>query len=238
MPGFCQDKALRHIVLGPLAQVIMLASTGLLVSLLAAEQHRGDLSPFLALADGSVRRVDRSLSDFPDAERPLVAAAVALAAGEPKRALRAMGNAGGSREIEEVAGALRLAAYTLDLNWYPGGGGAPISDGDIAAMTGEVPRPEDPGTKPGRADRGAADSARSIRSPYSRRLQDGRPARGGGVRCRGCFGSWVRNLRQSGAAGVLAYFWLALADVMRRAGRAADAADAVKSASTSPATIR
>jgi hypothetical protein len=118
-----------------------------LVPLLAAEQHRGDLSPFLALADGPVRRLDRSLSGLPDAERPLVAAAAALAAGEPKRALRAMENAGGSRDIEDVAGALRLAAHTLDLNWYPGGGGAPISAEDMARMTGEVPRPDDPGTK-------------------------------------------------------------------------------------------
>src|SRR6266702_136725 len=108
----------------------MLASTGLLVSLLAVEQHRGDLSLFLALADGPARRGDGALS-----------------AGEPKRALRAVGNAGGSREVEEVAGALRLAAHTLDLNWYPGGGGAPISAEDMVRLAGEVPRPDDPGTK-------------------------------------------------------------------------------------------
>jgi len=54
---------------------------------------------------------------------------------------------GGSREVEEVAGALRLAARTLDLNWYPGGGGAVISAEDIAKMSGEMPRPDDPGTK-------------------------------------------------------------------------------------------
>jgi len=35
------------------------------------------------------------------------------------------------------------------------------------------------------------------------------------------------DLEALGAAGVLAYFWLALADVMRRAGRTADAADAL-----------
>jgi len=52
--------------------------------------------------------VDGPLSDLPDAERPLVAAAAALAAGERKRARRAVGNAGGSREVEEVAGALRF----------------------------------------------------------------------------------------------------------------------------------
>jgi hypothetical protein len=56
---------------------MVLASTGLLVSLLTAEQHRGDLSPFLALADGFVDPVDRSLADLPGVERPLLAAAAA-----------------------------------------------------------------------------------------------------------------------------------------------------------------
>ena len=210
MPGFCQDKALRHIVLGPLAQVIMLASTGLLVSLLAAEQHRGDLSPFLALADGPVRRVDGPLSDLPDAERPLVAAAVALAAGEPKRALRAVGNAGGSREVEEVAGALRLAAYTLDLNWYPGGGGAPISDEDMARLAGEVPRPDDPGTS-----LVVLIAARVIpRVQSARRIAD--DSRTGDLlgavdSVTGMLRELGAELEASGAAGVLADLWFALA---------------------------
>jgi CHAT domain-containing protein len=205
----------------------MLVSTGLLLSLLTAEQHRGDLSPFLALADGSVRRVDRSLPDLPDAERPLVAAAAALAAGEPKRALRAIENAGGSRETEEVVGALQLAARTLDLNWYPGGGGAVISDEDIARMAREVPRPDDPGTK-----LVVLIAARLIpRVQSARRIAD--DSRTGDWL--GAVGSAVEMLRELGgelealgAAGVLAYFWLAVADAMRRAGRTADAADALK----------
>ncbi len=205
----------------------MLASTGLLVSLLAAEQHRGDLSLFLALADGPARRVDEPLSDLPDAERPLVAAAAALAAGEPKRALRAVGNAGGSREVEEVAGALRLAAHTLDLNWYPGGGGAPISGEDMARLAGEVPRPDDPWTS-----LVVLIAARVIpRIQSARRIADDSRTAGQP----GAVESVARMLRElgaeleaSGTAGVLAYFWLALADVMRRAGRAADAADAVR----------
>jgi CHAT domain-containing protein len=205
----------------------MLASTGLLVSLLAAEQHRGDLSPFLALADESVRRVDRSLSGLPDAERPLVAAAAALAAGEPKRALRAIENAGGSREIQEVAAALRLAARTLDLNWYPGGGGAVISAEDIARLTGEVPRPDDPGTK-----LVVLIAARLIPCVQSaRRIADDSRTPDG----LGAVGSILEMLRELGAElealgapGVLAYFWLALADVTRRAGRTADTADALE----------
>jgi len=125
----------------------MLTSTGLLVSLLSAEQHRGDLSPFLVMAGGSVRGVDWPLSDLPNAERTLVAAAAALAAREPKRALRTVENAGGTREIEEVAGALRIASHTLDLNWYPGGGGAVISAEDMDSLAAEIPRPDDAGTK-------------------------------------------------------------------------------------------
>jgi CHAT domain-containing protein len=208
-------------------RIAVLASTDLLVSLLTAEQHRGDLSPFLALADGFVDPADRSLSELPRVERPLVAAAAALAAGEPKRALRAIENAGGSREIEEVAAALRLAAHTLDLNWYPGGGGAVISADDMARMTGEVPRPDDPGTK-----LVVLIAARLIpRVQSARRIADDSRT---GDRL-GAVGSVAEMLREFGAElealgapGVLAYFWLALADVMRRAGRTADAADALQ----------
>lgn len=120
----------------------MLTTARLLASLLAAEQHRGEIVRFLPQA--AAGRPDQ-LPPLPDDERPLVAAAAALAAGEPKRALRALANAGDSGEKGAVAGALRLAARTLDLNRYPGGGGAVISQEDIAAMTGEVPTPEDRG---------------------------------------------------------------------------------------------
>jgi hypothetical protein len=205
----------------------MLASTGRLVSLLTVDQHRGDLSPFLALADGSVRRVDAALSDLPHTERPLVAAAAALAVGEPKRALRTIESATGSWEIEEVAGALRLAAHTRDLNWYPGSSGAVISAEDIAKLTRDVPRSDDPGT-----NLVVLIAARLITCVQSaRRIAD--DSRTGDPD--GAVGSVVEMLRQVGAelevlgaAGILAYFWLAVADVMRRAGRTADAADALK----------
>jgi CHAT domain-containing protein len=205
----------------------VLASTGLLVSLLSVEQHRGDLSPFLALADGFSDVVDSSLSDLPGAERPLVAAAAALAAGEPKRALRVIESAGGSREIEEVAGALRLAAHTLDLNWYPGGGGAVMSAEDMAGIPRVGPEPVDPG-----AALVVLVAARLIPLVQSaRRVADDSRT---GDRF-GAVGSAVEMFRQLGAqvaafgaSGVLAYHWLALADVTRRVGRAADTADALK----------
>ena len=204
----------------------MLASTRLLVSLLAAEQHRGDLSRFLARADGAAGRPDGLPSDFPDAERPLVAAAAALAAGEPKRALRAIATAGDSGEAGEVAGALRLAAHTLDHNWYPGGGGAVISEEDIADMTGEVPRPDDRG-----AMLVVLIAARLIpRVQTARRIAA--QSRTGDQP--GAVEPVAAMLREVGAAlgalggaAVQAYCWLALADVLWRAGRTADAMDAI-----------
>ncbi|MGH1551567.1 hypothetical protein ACRAWF_03320 [Streptomyces sp. L7] len=59
----------------------------------------------------------------PPAERPLAEAAAALAAGEPKRALRALGPGAGPATsaartaVDDVANALHVAALAQDLNW-------------------------------------------------------------------------------------------------------------------------
>ncbi|MFD7815625.1 CHAT domain-containing protein [Streptomyces sp. NPDC059785] len=83
----------------------------------------------------------------PPAERPLAEAAAALAAGEPKRALRELApgttpaTAASRTAVHDVADALRIAALTQDLNWYPGDGGAVMSEEDIVRAVRPVPRP-------------------------------------------------------------------------------------------------
>jgi hypothetical protein len=73
----------------------------------------------------------------PPEERPLAEAAAALAAGEPKRALRALDSgavpatATSRTAVHDVTDALRVAALAQDLNRFPGGGGAVTSQEDI-----------------------------------------------------------------------------------------------------------
>lgn len=84
------------------------------------------------------------LPQGPAAGAPLVAAAAALAVGEPKRALRLLDGAGGQREDGAAAAALRLAAHTLDLNRYPGQGGAVMSWEETRSAAGPAPEPSTP----------------------------------------------------------------------------------------------
>ncbi|SHM37507.1 CHAT domain-containing protein [Cryptosporangium aurantiacum] len=62
---------------------------------------------------------------------PLLVAAAALAAGEPKRARRALAAAPPGTDRT----ALEYAAAVFDLNWFPGGGGAMFAPGDAEALT-------------------------------------------------------------------------------------------------------
>lgn len=106
----------------------MLESAGLIAELLLIEQLSGDLTPF---QDPS------ALDSIPDRERPLVVAAAALAAGEPKRALRTLeavaddGRVGDDGHVGIVATALATAARTLDVNWSLGGGWTAPSSEDL-----------------------------------------------------------------------------------------------------------
>ena len=121
----------------------MIASRELLVQLLLAEQHRGDLSLYLAPAGGlwpplPVLIGGAPATDVPDGELPLIAAAAALAAGEPKRALRILADTDDLGGLHDVAAALRFAAHTLDLNRYPGGSGAVMSAEEMASLARAV----------------------------------------------------------------------------------------------------
>ena len=78
----------------------MAVSPDVVLELLLFEQRRGDLAPQLDSADA------------------LEASAAALAAGEPKRALRLLDGLTGP-----LAAALSVAARNLDLNRQPGGAG-------------------------------------------------------------------------------------------------------------------
>src|SRR5215467_5330834 len=129
----------------------MIASTGPLIALLLAEQHRGDLSPYLAPAEGwrpfLISIGGAPAPDVPDDELRLIGAAAALTAGEPKRAIRILLDTEYLMELRDVAAALRLAAHTLDLNRYPGGSGAILSAEEMASLGGELPAPADPGAQ-------------------------------------------------------------------------------------------
>ena len=74
-------------------------------------------------------------------EAALVAAAAALSVGNAKRALRALeahGYDSGS-DAGVVADALENLANALDRNWFPGGAGAVLEEGDIGRVAGEAP---------------------------------------------------------------------------------------------------
>lgn len=96
--------------------------------LLLREQWRGGagvLGPGTHLAE-----------DLPGAEAGLVAAAAALGAGEPKRALRVLGTEPGtSGDHAAVDRVLRKVAATLEHNWFPGGAGAVLEPGVGAQFT-------------------------------------------------------------------------------------------------------
>ncbi|MEI5101069.1 hypothetical protein RB200_24115 [Streptomyces sp. PmtG] len=76
----------------------------------------------------------------PGRGHPLLDGAGALAAGEPRRALRRLGAVREQGDARALAAALRVTARTLDLNWYPGGAGADLAEGDAERLTARVPR--------------------------------------------------------------------------------------------------
>ena len=207
----------------------MIASRRLLIPLLLAEQYRGDLSPYLAPAGGlrpplPVLIGGAPAMDVPDGELPLIAAAAALAAGEPKRALRILADTEDLGGLRDVAAALRFAAHTLDLNRYPGGSGAVMSAEEMASLAGELPAPADPGSQlivlvAGRLIP-LIQSARRI-------AEDSRTGDPGGavLQVYDWFQMMAAQLADFDAPEVLTYLWLARADVARRAARMADTAD-------------
>ncbi|GGV29597.1 CHAT domain-containing protein [Streptomyces spectabilis] len=73
-------------------------------------------------------------------EHPLVASARALATGEPRRALRHLAGVREPGATDDMAAALRVTAHALDLNWYPGGQGAVLADGDAERLAAGPPR--------------------------------------------------------------------------------------------------
>ncbi|MFG3016798.1 CHAT domain-containing protein [Streptomyces cinerochromogenes] len=108
----------------------MLESSALLISLLAWERH----------ADGpAASAITIEPFAFPSQEIPLITAAMALAVGEPKRALRTLEEIDGPGAIAEAVAALRYAALILDLNWYPGGNPAYLSSADRAHLNRNLP---------------------------------------------------------------------------------------------------
>ncbi|MEV6956991.1 hypothetical protein [Streptomyces sp. NPDC051183] len=160
----------------------------------------------------------------PPVERPLAEAAAALAAGEPKRALRALGSGarpatGTARTaVHDVANALRVAALAQDLNWFPGDGGAVMSEEDIARVARPAPRPvADPDAVllVLVAARLIPDilSARAV-ADHSRAAQDVLSAR----RALDQLTARESQLATLAPPSVRAHLWIAAADVAHRAG--------------------
>lgn len=79
----------------------MLESSALLIFLLAWERHADGLAAPAITVDPFV---------FPSQEIPLITASMALAVGEPKRALRTLEEIDAPGEIAEAVAALRYAA--------------------------------------------------------------------------------------------------------------------------------
>jgi tetratricopeptide (TPR) repeat protein len=101
-----------------------------ILQLLVREEWRGRPGDVLrGAADGSFA------ADLPPEEVALAAAAAALTAGEPKRALSIL-DASPTRtdELDRVARALRVVATALERNWFPGGAGAVLESGDVGRL--------------------------------------------------------------------------------------------------------
>ncbi len=110
----------------------MLASAELILGLLQREQYRFSPSAVrLAIEDGS-------LGNVPAHELPLLGAAAAVAAGEPRRALGELESCSAADGSDEkaVAEAIRRVAVVLDRNWFPGGAGAIIDEQDLELFAG------------------------------------------------------------------------------------------------------
>lgn len=183
----------------------------------------------------------------PPAERPLAEAAAALAAGEPKRALRALDPGAGPATatprtaVHDVTDALHVAALAQDLNWFPGGGGAVMSQEDIDRAVRPVSRPV--------ADPDAAllvliaarvipdiRSARAV-ADSSRTAQDALLAR----TALDQLTSRDTQLASLAPPSIRAHLWIAMADVAHRGGlvdeTAAALATARSLAGTDPAAL-
>ncbi|MDN3025895.1 CHAT domain-containing protein [Streptomyces sp. S.PB5] len=158
------------------------------------------------------------------ASAELTAAARALAAGEPKRALRQLPGALTSQGAQDTAEALRIAAYTLDLNWYPGNGGAVVMTEEEMRRAGQEP--------PSPANRGAALVAlvaarflplvQSARSIADSALTSGETAATDIVLSQ--LAGLGAELRGHGEPLLQSYLALAVADVAHRSGRFDEAA--------------
>ena len=105
----------------------------LVLQLVRREEYR--FGP--AMVRGNLERGAIGPDVSPD-EAPLIAAAAAIGGGEPKRALRALSahRFGPGSDGLAVAEALRRVALTLDRNWFPGGAGAVLEDGDLVTILG------------------------------------------------------------------------------------------------------
>ena len=112
-----------------------LASVPILLHLVQRDEYRGrPVELEQALAAGTMPGIDA-------AELPLLAAATALNVGAAKRALRtleAQTYVPGS-DAAIVADALVNLGQTLDRNWFPGGAGAVLEEGDIGRIAGAPP---------------------------------------------------------------------------------------------------
>jgi hypothetical protein len=112
-----------------------LASVPVLLHLVQRDEYRGRPAELeQTLAAGTMPGIGA-------AELPLLAAATALNVGAAKRALRtleAQSYEPGS-DAAVVADALVNFAQTLDRNWFPGGAGAVLEEGDIGRIAGAPP---------------------------------------------------------------------------------------------------
>jgi hypothetical protein len=113
----------------------------LLLHLLLREEWRDRPGDYLSAHAGSALA-----ARFPAGEDRLIAAAAAVSAGEPKRALRLLDDAAlpPDGDLPPVATAIRAVATTLERNWFPGGAGAVLEPGDVERLTAPAIRAATP----------------------------------------------------------------------------------------------
>jgi hypothetical protein len=189
-----------------------LATVAVLTSLLLVEQRRLDPAPYLS---GGGQQV-------PGPERPLVAAAACVAAGSPKKAIRGLDGVEFTNEsARAVAEALRRGARALDTNWFPGDQRVVIGD--------EVPEYGTP-VEIDDADAalicllagGVIPTVLLVRAALSNALPG--DTSGAVAQVLGESEQLLAVLQRTTSSSAWAYYALLHADLLHRAGLAADAA--------------
>jgi CHAT domain-containing protein len=189
-----------------------LASVDVLTSVLLVEQRRLDPARYLSGGGPHV----------PRPERPLVAAAACVAAGSPKQAIRGLDGVEFTDEsARAVAEALRRGARALDTNWFPGDQRVVIGD-EVPEYGAPVEIDDADAALVCLLAGGVIPTVLFVRAALSNALPG--DTSGAVAQVLGESEQLLAVLLRTASSSVSAYYALLHADLLHRAGLAADAA--------------